>query len=178
MALAVPARGLRSFGVLGTCGVPSARALWILARPPRAARPSGGARPGAFMVDMNTPTALALMLAALVAGSSLLVLGCATDVLDARSDGDAASGAGSTSGSSGAGGSSDSSSSTGTGGMDCSQKVPCTPTFLGPIAAGGEHACAVTATGALKCWGSSSQGQLGNGTQSYSTGAVPVLVFS
>lgn len=130
------------------------------------------------MVDMNTPTALALTISALVAGSSLLVLGCATDVLDARTDGDAASGAGSTSSSSGTGGSSDSSGSSGTGGMDCSEKVPCTPTFLGPIAAGGEHACAVTATGALKCWGSSSQGQLGNGTQSYSTGAVPVEVIS
>jgi alpha-tubulin suppressor-like RCC1 family protein len=123
------------------------------------------------MVAMNTPTALALMLSALVAGSSLLVLGCATDVLDARTDGDAASGAGSTSGSSGAGGSTGSS---GVGGKDCSQKVPCNPTFLGPIAAGGEHACAVTATGALKCWGSSSQGQLGNGTQTYNSGALPV----
>jgi alpha-tubulin suppressor-like RCC1 family protein len=123
------------------------------------------------MVDMNTPTALALTLAALVAGSSLLALGCATDVLDVRTDGDSASGATSTSGSSGTGGST---SATGTGGMDCSQKVPCTPTFLGPIAAGGEHACAVTTTGALKCWGSSSEGQLGNGTQSYSSGAVPV----
>jgi alpha-tubulin suppressor-like RCC1 family protein len=123
------------------------------------------------MVDMNKPTALGITMAALVAGSSLLGLGCGTDVLDARSDGDAASGAGSTSGSSGAGGSSGSS---GTGGMDCSGKVPCNPTFLGPIAAGGEHACAVTATGALKCWGSSSQGQLGNGAQTYSNGAVPV----
>jgi alpha-tubulin suppressor-like RCC1 family protein len=127
------------------------------------------------MVAMNKPTALAITISALVAGSSLLVLGCATDVLDARADGDAASGATSTSGSSGTGGTT---GSTGTGGMDCSQKVPCTPTFLGPIAAGGEHACAVTATGALKCWGSSSEGQLGDGTQSYSSGAVPVEVLS
>jgi alpha-tubulin suppressor-like RCC1 family protein len=42
------------------------------------------------------------------------------------------------------------------------------------ISAGGAHACAIVSTGAAKCWGSNSDGELGNGTNTDS--AVPVQV--
>lgn len=43
------------------------------------------------------------------------------------------------------------------------------------IAARGEHACAVTTTGAVKCWGQNDYGQLGDGTHTNRTTPVTVL---
>jgi len=42
--------------------------------------------------------------------------------------------------------------------------VPSLSSGVASVAAGGSHSCAVTTTGAARCWGSNSSGQLGDGT--------------
>jgi len=52
----------------------------------------------------------------------------------------------------------------------CSQPL----THTVPLAAGGEHTCALSEAGGVRCWGANAQGQLGNGTVANST--LPVEV--
>src|SRR3990172_8896264 len=43
-----------------------------------------------------------------------------------------------------------------------------------PIAAGWYHTCGMMSDGSVKCWGGNSSGQLGNGTNIYSSSPVTV----
>lgn len=47
--------------------------------------------------------------------------------------------------------------------------------FITQIVTGGNHTCALTSTGTVKCWGANSMGQLGTGTTNNSTVAVDVI---
>jgi alpha-tubulin suppressor-like RCC1 family protein len=61
-------------------------------------------------------------------------------------------------------------------GTDTSGNIPVDVTGLAggvlAVAAGGSHTCALTSTGAVKCWGEGGGGELGNGN----TTASPVPV--
>jgi alpha-tubulin suppressor-like RCC1 family protein len=46
------------------------------------------------------------------------------------------------------------------------------------VAIGGSHACALLAAGTMQCWGSNSDGQLGNGTSDSSRHASPISIPS
>ena len=48
------------------------------------------------------------------------------------------------------------------------------PTGVAAVSAGREHACALSAAGAVYCWGRNDRGQLGDGTTTSSLVAVPV----
>lgn len=57
----------------------------------------------------------------------------------------------------------------------CCEKPPSPPVQPGStVAAGGNHSCAITTQGALKCWGSNGSGKLGDNTQVDRKSAVAV----
>ena len=46
------------------------------------------------------------------------------------------------------------------------------------ISAGGSHTCALKNSGQIRCWGSGSEGQLGQGTNLISDSSTPVMVVA
>jgi hypothetical protein len=49
-------------------------------------------------------------------------------------------------------------------------------TGVSAIAAGGEHTCALTTSGAVQCWGADFRGELGGGASTFAVRATPVAV--
>jgi alpha-tubulin suppressor-like RCC1 family protein len=73
---------------------------------------------------------------------------------------------------------------TGTGSGDGSKKFKNTPVTVvnasgvKQVAMGYNHACAISQTGSVSCWGDNSKGQIGDGTTSFRAQATPVAGLS
>ena len=98
---------------------------------------------------MKKPTLLAAL------ATLSLLAGCGSEVVDLRADGASESG------------------STSTGGA-----LPSEVAKPRMVSAGLSHACGVTSLGAVKCWGTSVHGELGNGSTTESAAPVDVVGLS